>query len=153
MFLYSNFNIEKKVENLIIIISILYISIQYVNFQKIIVDRYIINNEEKNIVISIKKQIEEYEKEESKEVKKVVFCYDEEPMYTYSGLFISGDLNIKAFYSEWSAIALMKYYTERNLEFGEKDLEIEEYFKQKNWDFYDPKQIIIKEDTVYICVF
>lgn len=153
LFLYSNFKVEKRLENLIIIISVLYIATQYFSFQQIIVDRYIINNEDKTIATSIENEIQEYEANTGSKVNKIVVCHDKEVMYTYQGMFVTGDMNVKAFLSDWATVAIMKYYSGRNFEVGETNLEIQEYFEQKNWNTYNRDQIIIQENTVYICNF
>lgn len=153
LFLYSNFKVEKNLEKLILIVSIIYLSTQYFSFQKIIVDRYIINNEDKLIAESIENEIKEYEANTNIEVNKIVLCHDKEMMYTYQGMFVSGDMNVKAFLSDWSTLAVMKYYTGREFEIGKTNPEIQEYFEQKNWNTYNRDQIIIQEDTVYICIF
>lgn len=154
LFLYTNFSLEKALEKIIVVISIIYISIQYINFQKIIDDRYILNYEDKMIVTYLENKIEQYEAENiDKKVTKIVLLRDKNMMYTYEGLFITGDMNIRAFATDWSAVEIINYYTGRNLEVVDPDEEILNQFADKDWNMYSPEQIIIHEDTVYVCVF
>ena len=91
LFLYINFKVDIRIEKLIIAVSIIYIGIQYLNFQKIITDRYIINFEDRTIAMSIKNKIEENKKNTLKNIENIVLCNDKSVMYTYQGLFRTGN--------------------------------------------------------------
>lgn len=151
--LYTNFKVSKKLETLLVLVSILYISIQYINFQNIIIDRYTVNSQDKAIAISIKNKIEEYEKDTGNKVNNVVFYHDKEVIYTYQGVLAIGDMNVKAFFSDWASKAAIEYYTERKFEIGETNFKIQDEFEQTNWNVYDTEQIIIEGDTIHICIF
>ncbi|MBQ1290322.1 MAG: hypothetical protein IIY28_03140, partial [Lachnospiraceae bacterium] len=52
---------------------------------------------------------------------------------------------------------LIEYVASPEKHFEKKEMDpavFDEYFKDKNWDAFDAhEQIVIKDDTAYICVF
>ena len=153
LYLTMNYEINGLFKKVIIAISCFFILFQAQKFIKIEKDRYILNKKDENITIQIIKQINNYEKKTGKRITKVSIYEDEKTNYTYNGIFATGDMNIKCYSTDWSAIEIIKYYSNKDLKLVEKNKEIERKFKHRNWDEFSFKQIIFKDNTINICNF
>ena len=157
LFLYISFpdiNMTSKIiKNLTISLSIVFIFLQFYNFTKIEISRYKLNVEDEQICMQIIDKINKYEEETGKTISNIAVYQDKNIMYTYRGLFITGDLNIKAFASDWATKAILNYYSHRSFTLVEKDENIENNFKEKNWDIFDEEQLIFIDDTLHICCY
>lgn len=155
LLIYANmkFEIEKKSVNIILILSCIFLIIQFVYFINYTVDNYKVNYEDRQIVEQIERRISQYEKETGKTITKIAIYEDKAINYTYQNIKITGDMNLKALYPEWSTLGIIRYYTGRELEQTEKDENIEQNFKDNNWDYYNDNQIILEEETMHLCRF
>lgn len=155
LMLYALENIEiKKVQlNAIMIISCIILSIQFIYFTKFTVDDYIVNYQDRQEVKQIEKIMHEYEKNTGETITKIAVYEDKNPNYTYFNISSSGDMNLKSIYKDWSTVSVLNYYMNRNLENTKLDNEIQEEFKQHEWDYFNEGQVIFKGDTLHICVY
>lgn len=153
IYIVIQFEIKLPVKQILITACCLFLAIQYVYFMKITKDNYIVGYQDKQIAEQIKQQIDIYEAQTGNKVTKLALYHDQYPSYTYPKILATGDMNVKAFSAEWSALAIMRYYIGTDFEQIEKDKQIEEKFIQMNWEVYDKEQIIIKEDTLHLCMY
>lgn len=153
IYMANQFEIKLLTKQILVAACCLFLAIQYVYFMKITKDNYIVSYQDKQIAEQIKQQIDIYEAQTGDKVTKIALYHDQYPSYTYPKMLATGDINVKAFHAEWSALAIMKYYVGREFEPIEKDKQIEEKFNQINWEAYDKEQIIIKEDTLHLCMY
>ena len=156
--LENNIKEEKKVKyfncyNLIIVISVIYIFIEYVNFMKIGVDRYKLNQADKEITIQIAEKIKEYELNTGNKVNKIAIYQDENILYTYDGIKATKDLNVRAYSADWSTKSIIEYYGKRKLERVNQDSEIAEEFLKNDWNCFDSKQVVFKDDILHLCCY
>ena len=151
LYLSMNYNIEKTIKKSIIIVSSLLILFQAQRFIKIEKDRYLLNQKDEEVTIKIIEQIKAYEYQTSNTITQVCIYQDENPKYTYDGIFAIGDMNIKCYYVDWSSLEILKYYLKRDLKLIEKDPEQEIKFKKKNWNEFNIKQIDFKTNIINIC--
>ena len=151
LYIAMNYDVEKFSKNLILFISIAFVIFQVQKFIKIEKDRYILNNQDEQITMQIIEQINNYETKTGNKIEKVLAYQDEKPNYTYEGIFATGDMNIKCYSTDWSTIEILKYYLKRDLKMAEKDKKIEQDFQKQNWDNFNEKQLIFKENTINIC--
>ena len=153
LYLTMNYEINGLLKKVIIAISCLFILFQIQKFIKIEKDRYILNQKDENITMQIIEQINKYEKQTGKKITQLSIFEDEKPNYTYNGIFATGDMNIKCYSTDWSAIEILKYYSRKDLILVEKNKEIERKFRNRNWDEFSLEQIIFKDNTINICNF
>ncbi len=153
LYLEMNYEITGLLKKSIIAISCFFILFQAQKFIKIEKDRYILNKKDESIAMQIIEQINKYEKQTGKAITQVSIYEDEKPKFTYDGIFATGDMNIKCYSTDWSAIEILKYYSKKDLKLVEKDKEIELRFKNRNWDEFNFEQIIFKDNTINICNF
>lgn len=146
-------NINNLIKNIIIVLSTIYIVLQYIYCESLILNQYIVNYQDKKEVIKIGELIEQYEKETGNKISKISVYKDKEPKYTYDEILSTGDINIKALYPDWSTVAIINYYTKRNLKNIENDRGIKESFKNKNWNEFSVEQIQFNGDTIHICTY
>ena len=153
--LFVNINEEQiiKMDKIIVLVSLLFIVAQYYNFTKIEIDHYKLNAIDKEISLSIEEKIKKYEKESGNTISKISIYKDKNLTYSYKGLFVSGDINVRAYSSDWATKAIVVYYTKRNLQVIENDLNIKESFKEKDWNYFDCEQLIFNGDTLHICCY
>ncbi len=153
VYTFINTKPTKLTKNILSIIIIGYLVVQYVIFSNIARDRYSLNYMDYNQFLQIQNIVETYEKETGNTITKIA-TYKKEPQGTYPGLFISGDINIKAMCPDWSRIDYLEYYFKRTLEEVEKSEEIfNKYFKDKDWEFFDKEQVVLKDDVMHIYVY
>ena len=151
--LVMNYEINGLLKKVIIAISCLFILFQAQKFIKLEKDRYILNKKDENITMQIIEQINNYEKQTGKAITQVSIYEDEKPNLTYNGIFATGDMNIKCYSTNWSAIEILRYYSKKDLKLVGNDKIIEQIFKNKNWDEFNFEQIIFKDNTINICNF
>lgn len=152
-YLFLNENIGKSIEKLVMAICAIYLVIQYIYCQNLIVNHYIVNYEDRQSVLKIEEIIQEYETKSGNLITKVSIYNDKNTMYTHNEIFAIGDINVKALYPDWSTIETINYYTGRQLEKGEKNKEIEKNFKEKDWKYFSEEQVILREDTLHLCIY
>ncbi len=153
--IYALITTEKNNIKYIIIgiISVSILAMQLYSFNKIEIDHYNLNYMDKINSLSIGKEIQAYEQETGNKVTKICIYNDQNISYTYPYIWAKKDTNITGFYPDWSIIKMINYYNNINLTQGEINLEIEESFKEKDWDNYSDEQIIFIGDTIHYCKF
>lgn len=151
LYLISNYNVEKPIRVVIITISVCLIFLQLSKFIQIEKGRYTLNKKDYETTISIISQIKQYEEATNKKIKYMALYNDQKPQFTYDGVLATGDINVKCYANDWSAVAILNYYLKRNITLVEKDNILNEKFLQKNWNQFNKEQIIFKEDTINIC--
>ena len=126
---------------------------EFISFNKISVNNYIVSYEDEQICRNINELIIMYEKQNDIEIQNICFYIDNDVEYTYNNIWCSGDINLKAFYPDWSRKNVLEYYTKRKFNIIEKNEGIEKNFLNKNWTSFDDEQVILIEDTAHICIF
>ena len=155
LFSFEQKNKTNKIEIILIIILSLIIAIPMLNsFYKIIADRYRVNQKDKKISIQILNKIKDYEKQTGNIISKIEIYEDKNLKFTYDDIFVIRDINIKAYYADWSTKEILEYYLKRKLKKEEKNNELENYFLEKNWEEFNiNEQILLKEDRIIICKY
>lgn len=151
MYTFMKFEVNNITKNVIIIFLAIFLLIQLNYFMTYAIDGYIVNYEDKQNVSKIIEEIKKYESETGNKIEKIAFYQDKNPNYTYSGIKSTGDINIKALYPEWSAIQIIKFYSQLDLTTVQKDEKIEQEFREKDWDCFDSSQIIFENDVMHLC--
>lgn len=151
LYLSINFELEKVFEKSLIILSLLLIGFQAQKFIKIEKDRYILNKNDKNITSQIIKEMESYEKRTGNIINQISWYQDEKANYTYNGIFVTSDMNVKSYSSDWSTVEILKYYLKRNIKLVEKDKNLAEFFKNKNWDEFNVEQVVFDKNKMNLC--
>ncbi len=153
--IYFGQNKISKIEVIPIVILSLVIVIPMLNtFHKILKDRYFINKEDENISMQIIDKIKEYERQTGTIISKIEIYEDKNVKFTYDDVLALRDINIKAYYTDWSTKEVLEYYLKRRLKKEEKNKTFENYFLEKNWEEFNiDEQIILKEDRIIICKY
>ena len=73
--------------------------------------------------------------------------------YVYGDVFSTGDTNIKAYSKDWCIMYILKYYSGINLVNIEKNPEIEDKFKEKDWKNFEDEQLIFDGETLHLCKY
>ena len=100
--------------------------------------------------MKIANKVKKYEKETGNKISKIEIYQDLSPSYTYDNIFVTKDLNIKAYATDWSTKGILEYYLKRNLEKLKSEENIEK-FQNKNWNEFNEEQIILKNDVLILC--
>ena len=151
LFLAINCRLEEISKNIIVIISIVMIIFQVQKFISIENDRFRLNEKDYKVTMQIIDQIEHYEEQTKNRITEIAWYQDAKPNYTYDGVFATGDMNVKAYSSDWSTVEILKYYLKRDIKLAEKDENMEDILKRKNWDEFDEKQIIFEGNKMNLC--
>lgn len=146
-------NEDKIAEYLIILLSIIILSLTFYRFIKIEIDHYILNYKDKVICQNIGKKIKEHENNTGIKINKISVYKDKNARYSYKNLFVTGDINITSFATDWSDANAICYFNNIKLEKVENNDNLKEYFKEKDWDNFNDEQITFENDTVNVCVF
>ena len=136
---------------IIIILSVVLLVVQFYRFNIIETDRYKLNAIDYEITRKICERIYEYEKQSGSKITKIAIYADKSLDFTYSGIFATGDTNLKAYYKDWSTIAIFRYYLGIHLELVDANLEFQTEFEQKNWTSFENEQLIFEGDTLHLC--
>ena len=151
LYLAMNYEVGYIIKNLILLISFLLIIFQVQKFITIEKDRYILNKNDKEITMQIIEQIENYEKQTGNIINKISWYQDEKANYSYNGIFVTSDMNVKCYSSDWSTVEILKYYLKRNIKLEKKDEKLEEFFKSKNWNEFNIEQILFDKNKLNLC--
>ena len=150
LYLICNIDLKKVTKKILIIIMLVFLCFELQIFWKIENDRYILNNYDYEISMRIANKVKKYEKETGNKISKIEIYQDLSPSYTYDNIFVTKDLNIKAYATDWSTKGILEYYLKRNLEKLKSEENIEK-FQNKNWNEFNEEQIILKNDVLILC--
>ena len=149
---------EKKLNKILIaqitVVSIILLIFMLQKFLIIVKDRYEVNKKDYEISMQIVEKIKSYEKMTGNLINKIEIYTDKNPRYTYDGIFATGDINVKAYSTDWSTKGIVEYYLNRELKQQDSDVEIKEEFLSKDWnEFNIDEQVILKNDILILCRF
>lgn len=153
LYLLMNYDLNDFLQKIVIVLSIILLIFQFYSFNKILTDRYKVNAIDYEITKMICEYIDKYEKTTGNEIKKIAIYKDQSPEYSYNGIFISGDINLKAYAKEWSVLYIINYYYNRMLTPAEIDSQKQEEFNKRNWTSFSNEQLIFEEDTLHFCMY
>lgn len=108
---------------------------------------------DRNIAKAIIYNIEKYEEENNKKIKKIVFGYDASPTYYYDGQIMLRSINGRGLATSFTVVPLIQYYSEKKYEMNISQEVINEKFSKKNWDVFSEEQLIFDKDTLYFCIY
>ena len=151
LYLFMNYNMKNISKTVILCISIILIFLQLKSFIKIEKDRYLLNNQDYQISMQIIDKINKYEEETENKIDKIEVYQDSSLKYTYDDIFVTGDMNIKSYSSDWSTVAILNYYLKRNLKLIKQQEYEKQKFLEKNWDEFSEEQIMFKDDILILC--
>ena len=97
--------------------------------------------------------IEDYEKQTGNKITKIAIYQDKYLTYTYPNLKTSGDINTRAFCTEWAANSIINYYSGRQLESTEANAQLQDYFQENDWKKFEEKQILFEKDIIHLCLY
>ncbi len=152
-YLHKEFEIKAIMTNSLLIAFILFLLMQFFCFMRYTTDNYKGNYMDKAISLEINEMIKEQEEKTGKTVDSIAIYRDAERQYAYLGLKASGDINVKAYASDWCIVKVLKLYTNHELKVVESDPSREETFSQKNWDYFSKEQVIFEDNVMHLCVF
>ena len=124
----------------------------YVAFQKIFIERYKCNQEDKYLCEIIGEKIKEYEEESGEKIDTICYYKDKSVTWWDSG-YGKSQLVIRAQSTGWSRIYSLNMYLESNYKEGEPNKDIEKFFSDRNWDTYSDEQIKFEKNIAHICVY
>ena len=145
---------ERFLYKLLGIVGVLYVMIHLFFSDLIITDHFVSNAIDEVYVNMLYTEILKYENETGIEVKKLAVMNDiDSPPFYKQVSYVSGQINERAIDS--GPISVIRIVTGRTFEKIDMPKNIrEQYFKDKNWDYFDlEQQLVIEGDTAYWCVF
>lgn len=136
------------------VFGLIVMSIYMFQYHRIAKDELLANEIDKKEILDFYNTIEIYEHKTGLTVKKVAFVEDNNPMPCYVNTICSGDLNVRILSVQWGRIPSFEYYTGRKFQETEINTEIyKKYFQSKDYNSFEPGQIIITGDTANILVY
>ena len=154
MLLYYKYKNGKVLNIMTTTISIAFLCVLFFNFMDINIGHYYTNRKDMEIAKEIATIVENYEKESGKQITKVVL-YDggENKKTEYEGVRYIGNANTRAFYATWGVQGILDNVLHRQITIEDKkDEEIEKYFSNQNWKYFNEDQVKIKDDTLHLLV-
>lgn len=147
-----NFEYKKAANVLVIISAIVLLTIQFVKFNELTTNRYIINFADKYIAYEISDKINKYEKETGNKITNIALYNQSNAQRFYPD--INDGLNISSRTERMSGYYLIRYYTQKPLNLVDSDQYIYNiYFKDKNWDYFNEEQVVLKDNTLHLYVY
>lgn len=153
LYLGMNYDLKENITKIIIILSGILLVLQFYTFNKISTDRYKVNAVDYEVTKKICHSIDEYEEKTGNKVDKIAIYNDKEIEYSYNGIFITGDINLKAYSKEWGVLSIIEYYYDRKLTQVETDAVKQEEFGKKNWTSFSNDQLIFEGNTLHLCMY
>ena len=97
-------------------------------------------------------KINKYESKTKNIISKIEVYQDSSSKYTYDGLFAVGDMNVKCYANNWSIVAILNYYLNRDLKLDDNQ-DLSDNFKNKEWNKFDDSQIVFCNNTMALCKY
>lgn len=129
------------------------LSIQFFYFSRLEVERYNVNYTDKINSLKIGEEISKYQEETGITVTRICLYRDKGISSTYPYINTNKELNVSAFYPDWSIINMINYYNNIDLKEEKPDERIQEEFSKKDWNNFSTEQIIFIGDTLHYCKF
>ena len=144
LFLFINKKGNYKILSTLLIILLVG---EFFTFTRLEVNRYKVNELDKEIVLKIENKVREYEKTSNVKVTKLAVYNLNGSKKFYDRL--DDRINVSAVKEEPSGIAIYTYYTKRRLSYTDIDKGIEEDFKNKRYNRFNLDQVVIIDDTIH----
>jgi hypothetical protein len=126
------------------------------HLQAISINQYANNRLDQEYALNVALCIEAHERGTGETIRKIAFCFDSQYiMHNGNIRYSAGDMNLRAVVYSWADTENINYYAGRDFQETVMDDEIyNNYFKDKNWDFFVPEeQLVFVGDTVYVAVY
>ncbi|MDD9266611.1 glucosyltransferase domain-containing protein [Paenibacillus sp. GCM10023248] len=150
----SSKTFNNNMHSITLLVSVIIFMRIIVSTTQIESDQIATNKIDEEMATLIVNTIQVKEKELNTTVTKLSFIQDKNPKYMYKDIKGFGDLNVRAMVIDWTAKILISNISNKAYQITEFDKDIyDDYFKDKNWDFFSPDQIIIKDNVAYIAMF
>ena len=122
--------------------------IEFLVFTRIEINRHIVNNNDRYIILKIEEKIKEYEKSNNTRVTKLAIYNMERSIKFYDN--IRDNINVSAIKERPSGLAAYSLLTERRLEYVESDNNIfNNHFKNIRSNRFEMNQIVIIGDSIH----
>ena len=133
---------------------LLLLSGQYFSFNKVYINEYKLNFGDRSRCEYVQQAILDYQTKTNNEINKIAFYHDASVSYPfYQGLDYNGDFSVSSFYTSWSDLAAINYYTKMNYEKTVCEQKYIDYFSEKDWSELSQEQFIFEGDTLHLCVY
>lgn len=140
--------------NFLYAFMILFVILEYIYMQITIIDHYKINRLDLNTAKQIQVYIDEYEIKNNIEIKNIIYYSDKNVENSYPNLKNYYQINQKVISMPGRGIQVLQYVSNRKYnELSQKDIEIEKYFLEKDWDYFSKEQMIFRGNELHLCVF
>ena len=147
---------------LITLLLISYFIINVLNYIFIINEHKKVEKLNRQEVFQINEYIENYEKQNGIQIRKIMMCYDANPTLYYKKIKNKSALCIRPLSVDWADDGSINYYTGRKIK--EALMTKEEYtkffkevyinyFKDKDWTELNEEQFVFIGDTMYYCIY
>ena len=145
LFLFINKKGNYKILSTLLIILLVG---EFFTFTRLEINRYKVNELDKEIVLKIEDKVREYEKENNIKVTKLAIYNLENSSKFYDRL--DDRINVSAVKERPSGIALYTYYTKRRLSYTDGDDFVYELnFNNIRNNKFDLNQVVIVDDTIH----
>ena len=145
LFLYINKKGNNKILSTLLIILLVG---EFFTFTRLEINRFKVNELDKEIVFKVEKKVKDYEKITGIKVNKLAIYNLKNSHKFYDRL--DDRINVSAVKERPSGIALYTYYTNRHLSYTDSEKFVEyEYFYNKNYNKFDLNQVVIIDDTIH----
>ena len=144
-----------KLKGLICVGAGLFLLIQVFFIQNIISNRLLSNTLDLIYARNVLNMVAEYEAETGNKVQYICSAPDANSSQYYEEVYYKRDSVNERLYGI-SAYSLLEFISRPDRHFEKKEMDPEickELFQENDWDGFDKEQVVIRDDTVYICVF
>ncbi len=145
LFLYAN---KKANYKGFMVILIVLLGMEFLSFTRIEMNRYRVNQLDREIVLEIEDKVKEYEKDTGITVSKLAIYNLKDSSKFYDRL--DDRINVSAIKENPSGLAAYTFFTRRKIEYTVEDKEVyEQFFSKIDDDEFDIDQIVIIDDTIH----
>ncbi len=144
------------INRFIAILSCCFLALNIWSVQNIAVDQFITNALDKVYCQQVVRVITAYEEEQGVPVTKIATAVDADPNAYYGNYieFYTHDTNISTRSLSFSLPYAVEFYAGSSLAIVDMPPDIyAAHFEGKDWNAFDPAQVYIEGDTVYLCSY
>lgn len=153
LYILFNYEINIKWQYAIGVLTLLFMLISVYSIHQNLMINFKRYKQDVSYINSVVQRIGWYEAESDKTVKTIYYAPDTDVSYYYSFGNANG-ANIRLLAVNWALDCAFPVYTDNQYEFKPmSDEDYNKYFKGKNYDKFDKKQLVFEDDTLYLLLY
>ncbi len=155
LYIVLKFNIKDGIVNkkiaIIFAVGIMILNAMY--FVRNSTENIVCGYLDRNVAKSILEEIYEYQNKNNIKIENIGISYDQKSTTYYDGQPSLETTNVRSMVTNWAAVQVLELYSGEKYKVVDTPDDVKQEFLKYDWHFYNPKQLVFKENNLYICLY